>query len=329
MNLRLAYLKLILAACVFLSPALSWAWGCTGHEVVALIALDQMDATTHAKLDRALALVPKNYPGRYCSDAALPALAYFATWADDYRTNHKETAEWHYWNIPLEKPNAQFTEYCDQGCVVQAIRDQVLVMKDRTRSQEQRLNALLFVIHFVGDVHQPLHAEDNLDRGGNCVPIGFLDKPTEPRLHDGKPSANYSPNLHSIWDTDLVEHAGGVTTRNQALIEAFANRLNHHFSSKMKSWKKQTDPVLWALESHQVARDVVYNRLPAPIAPVDYTHAIKDCSDGDASAKYFGKHEVADARYVHAVSNTVERRLAAAGARLAALLEANWPEDWK
>ena len=315
-------------ALFLLLPTVGWAWGCTGHEVVALIALDQMNDAWRTRIDRVLAQMPKDYPGRYCSDTDLPRLAYFATWADDYRATHPQTAAWHYWNIPLEKTTATAMEYCEAGCVVRAIESQLSVMQDRAKSQEQRLHALLFVIHFVGDIHQPLHAEDNLDRGGNCVPIGFLRKPTDQRSQEGHSPANYNPNLHSIWDTDIVEHLAGEATRNRAAIDTYANRLNHLYSAKMNAWKKQTDPVQWALESHQVARNVAYKRLTRPIAPVHYTHAIKDCSDGETSFKYFAKHEIADNRYLHFVSNSAERRLAAAGARLAAVLEANWPGDW-
>lgn len=320
--------RLAIAALLLLTPAFGWAWGCTGHEVTALVAIRQLDPATHAKLDRTLARIPRDYSGRYCSDAELPALAYFSTWADDYRTSHKDTATWHYWNLPLEKSSGRAADDCEQGCILRAIREQLAVMKDRSQPQEERLNALLFVIHFVGDVHQPLHAEDNLDRGGNCVPVGFLNHPSRPRTHDGQPTADYSPTLHSIWDVDLVEDVGTVRKRDRRAIEEFANRLNHRYASSIKSWQKETDPLQWALESHQIARDMVYQRLPFPIGPVHYTHAVKDCSDGDTSANYLAKHEVADGRYVRAVGGTVERRLAAAGARLAVLLEANWPQDW-
>lgn len=310
-------------------PCLTWAWGCTGHEVVALVALDRMGSGIRAKLDHALAKVPRAYPNRYCTEIDLPAAAYFATWADDYRNDHKETGPWHYWDVPLENSAAAASDYCEDGCVVRAITDQLAIMKDRSKPEEERLHALMFVIHFVGDIHQPLHAEDNLDRGGNCVPVDFLKKHTEPRLHDGKPTANYSPNLHGIWDTDLVEYVGGVTTRSNDLVRTFAESLNHKYASKMAKWKRQRDPVIWALESHDAARDEAYKFLSPPIAPVHYTHPVQDCSENDTSAKHLARREIADAKYTAAVKDEVEMRLAAAGIRLAALLDKNWPGDWK
>lgn len=311
-----------------LFPGFAWGWGCTGHEVIALVALKRLDPGTRGKLDRALAKVERHYPDRYCSDIQLPAVAYFATWADDYRSEHKETGPWHYWDIPLERTTATASEFCDEGCVVRALAEQLAIMQDRLRPKEERLHALLFVIHFVGDVHQPLHAEDNEDRGGNCVPVDFLDKRTEPHIHERQPTANYSPNLHGIWDTDLVEYIGGVRTRDRQSLESFADRLEHVYASQMDGWAKQKDPVHWALESHAAARDVAYRQLPEPIVAVPYHHAIQECSDDGTSARYATKHEAANAAYIAAVRTTVESRLAAAGARLAAVLESHWPADW-
>lgn len=310
-------------------PCITWAWGCTGHEVVALVALDRMDTATRAKLDRALAKIPKDYPGRFCTNIDLPRAAYFATWADDYRSAHKETGEWHYWNIPLEKVSAGSSEYCESGCVVRAIAEQLAIMKDRSKAVEDRLHALMFVLHFVGDIHQPLHVEDNLDRGGNCVPVDFLGKHSEPRMHDGQPTANYSPNLHSVWDTDLVEYVGGITARNRELVQHFADRLNRQYAPRMTRWQRETDPQQWAIESHEAARERAYKLLSQPIAPVHYTHAIQDCGDNQTSTRYAALHEAANAAYVAAVRTEVEVRLAAAGARLAVVLEKNWPDDWK
>lgn len=311
-----------------LSPRRSWAWGCTGHEVVALVALDRLPPQTRAALEHVLANEARSYPGRYCSDIDLPAAAHFASWADDYRSQHKETAEWHYWDIPLEKTSAEPGDYCDNGCVVRAIYDQLAIMKDASKSHEQRIEALFFVIHFVGDVHQPLHDEDNEDRGGNCVPIDFLGKHSEPRKQpNGQPSANYSPNLHSIWDTDLVENIGGVSTRDRQKVTAFAELLNRKYARKANSWKKQTDPIQWALESHDSAR-VIYHSLPTPIAPVHYTRQVADCGENNTSANYAALHEAANTQYIKAERSIVESRLAAAGVRLAAILTQNWPSDW-
>jgi hypothetical protein len=320
---------LLLLAVNLLFPCLTWAWGCTGHEVIALVALDRMDAATRTRLDHALARIPKVYPGRYCTDIDLPAAAYFSTWADDYRTTHAETSDWHYWDVPLEATTATGQQYCEAGCVIRAISEQVAIMKDRNKPDEDRLHALMFVLHFVGDVHQPLHVEDNLDRGGNCVPVDFLGKHAEPRMHGNRATSNYSPNLHSLWDTDLVEYVGGVSPRNRERVQQFAERLNHQYAPEMAEWQRVADPVRWAMESHAAARDQAYKLLPQPIAPLHYSRAIQDCGENQTSSKYAALHEAANAPYVAAVRNEVEMRLAAAGSRLAILLERNWPEDWK
>ena len=309
--------RLIIALSV-IAPSLAWGWGCTGHEVVALIALKNLKPEVAAQVRTLLAAQDHNYPGRYCSDISLDPIAYYATWADDYRGSHPETAPWHYWDIPLKLTSARETQFCDQGCVVQALRDQLAVLKDPARDVAQRGDALKFIVHFVGDLHQPLHIADNNDRGGNCVPADFLHTKTK---ETDAAAGNYTPNLHGIWDTELVENIGGVTTRTQTSVEAFADRISLDQGAVIQqSTSARVDFVAWGLESHSVAQRDPYSQLPRKIKAVKNSDPVTQCSDRNTSENLAKRHEAIESSYIGAVSNDVQVQLARAGGRLAAVL---------
>lgn len=310
-------IRLVIALFV-ITPSLAWGWGCTGHEVVALIALKNLKPEAATQVQALLAAQDHNYAGRYCSDLSLDPIAYYATWADDYRGSHPETAPWHYWDVPLKLTSATEAQFCDQGCVVQALQAQLAILKDSTQDETQRGNALKFIVHFVGDLHQPLHIADNNDRGGNCVPTDFLQVKTK---ETDTTAGNYTPNLHGIWDTELVENIGGVTTRTQTLVEQFANRISADQSTVIQ--QSVIAPVsfaAWGLESHAVARKDPYSKLPKKIKPVKIPEPVTQCSDRNTSENLAKKHEAIESQYISAVSNDVEVQLARAGGRLAAVL---------
>jgi hypothetical protein len=308
-----------------LSPRL-WAWGCSGHEVVALIALqnlrklDSANGTAVAQqVETLLTSQSHTYSGRFCEDFGLDPIAYFASWADDHRSVDSKTGPWHYWDIPLHVASATPDQFCDDGCVVKALQVQIPILQNKNGDPAARLNALMYVIHFIGDMHQPLHEEDNNDRGGNCVPVTFGTT-----LPKGSSNGNYSPNLHGVWDTQLVETVGKINRDSLAAksqIEAFASSLQSKYASKIKqALNSPTDVVAWANETHALAIAYPYTKLTPAIAPAPDTAPIKSCSDNQTSQGYFDKHEIVDQAYVTAVRNTVKSQLAMAGGRLAAVL---------
>ena len=121
-------------------------------------------------------------------------LSSIATWADEIRS--RETASWHYVNLPPGNCSYERARDCDDGqCAVEALTAQVEVLKSKT-SDEQRLTALKWVVHLVGDVHQPLHAGFKGDKGGNLYQVQAFGRGT---------------NLHSLWDGALIRNrAGGL-----------------------------------------------------------------------------------------------------------------------
>ena len=157
----------------------AWAWGRLGHRVISRLAEKHM--TPEAKAAVAALLEP----GESLADASL--------WADQNRGRLPKTAPWHYVDVPLDEPkyDAKFSgDVPDKGCVVDKINEFRLVIKDKTKTVEERRFALRFLIHCIEDMHQPCHVGDNKDKGGNRTQVRFFDRGT---------------NMHALWDTLMIE----------------------------------------------------------------------------------------------------------------------------
>ena len=95
-------------------------------------------------------------------------------WADEYRRNHPETGPWHYINIPLTDTHIDLARECpNRGCVVLKVKDFLAVLGNPIRDRTAKVEALKFVVHFIGDLLQPLHDEDNGDKGRNLRQVIF------------------------------------------------------------------------------------------------------------------------------------------------------------
>jgi nuclease S1 len=157
----------------------TWAWGRLGHRVIARLAEKQLTPSAKA------AVVELLMPGESLADAS--------TWADEHRRELPKTAPWHYVDVPLDEPRYHSIFAGDdpqRGYVVDKIHDFRVVLKDPGRSVEDRRIALRFLIHFVQDLHMPLHVGDNNDKGGNQTQVRFFDRGT---------------NMHSLWDSGIIE----------------------------------------------------------------------------------------------------------------------------
>lgn len=321
MNRISRLIPLLLAAFLYVAGAPSAsAWGCKGHQTVALIAESLLTPHARAAAEKILADDPID-PSlkRYCDPAGLDPFADSATWADDYRTLHPETGDWHFIDIPRGAPKTNLAQYCppQQGCLTGALADQIAILRLKQATAQQRGDALRFVIHFVGDIHQPLHATTNNDRGGNCVPVAFFDNaPMETNVQ----TESYSPNLHGVWDTNLLERFAASDS-----LQVAAD-LEKKFHSEMARWQSQpANFMAWAWESHELAETVTYGKLPHKI-PVEKPVAITSCADDNHIAmRMLQLNEVLGDDYATAARPVIYAQLAKAGARLAALLNSLWP----
>jgi hypothetical protein len=254
------------------------AWGPDGHVVVARIAEAHLTPKARRALGPLLA-------GRDLADVA--------SWADDWRDLHPETKPWHYVDIPLDAAAYDRARDCPQGaCVVEALAAQVAVLRDERAPLLERQRALRFIVHFVGDLHQPLHAATDThvpgpggDHGGNAVKAQLTSSDPEFPYHS-LPTGS----LHGVWDVDLV----AIEHREQ---EAFVAALAHPREGVARLQAGTFAD--WANESHALAREVAYAGLPAPDA---------------GGVRQLGGDYAASCRPV------VERQLQRAGLRLARVL---------
>ena len=160
------------------------AWGDIGHRIVAELAFRQLDPSAKAEVERLL---------KADGDDSLPDVA---SWPDRLRDNPetkelgKATGPLHYMDFVDGKCHYVPAQQCAEGkCVVGGLEKYVAILGDRHKSNAERAEALKFVVHFVGDVHQPLHAGNRDDKGGNEYQVQF----------DGK-----GTNLHSVWDSKML-----------------------------------------------------------------------------------------------------------------------------
>jgi nuclease S1 len=303
----------------------AFGWGCSGHETVALIALGQLNPHARQMVSTLLAGAPPDPAShRFCKPTGLAPIADLSTWADDEREREPRTAAWHFLDIPLSAGRGSLDPFCGAGCVSEAIREQVAVLRSGQGTQVERQRALLFVIHFVADLHQPLHVATNNDRGGNCFPVGFLRE--RPRLTHPA-SGGYRPELHGVWDTQLPERIGRIRHgTHDADVRAFAASLSRQYSREIAQWRRQpVDPEAWAWENHKTAVVDVYGGLPKPVA-VEPAARVKECSDDNhVSDRLAALQESLQQPYIAEMRPVVREQLAKAGARLAAVLNQLWP----
>jgi hypothetical protein len=257
---------------------------------------------------------------RYCPSQGLDAMADASTWADDLRGVRPEASPWHYIDIPRDAPRSALGESCptSTGCVTSAIERQIELLRSEGTDTRVRADALRFVIHFVGDLHQPLHCVSNNDLGGNCVPVDFFGNvPVEKNPQ----YESYAPNLHAIWDAGIIQRLKGMES-----VAEWADSLNREFALRVGAWEKdgiRLDD--WAWEGHELADSVVYAKLPVAI-PVEKPVAVKSCVDDDhVSTRMLKLHEQVSQAYVDAVAPTLHEQIAKAGVRLAMILNQIWP----
>jgi hypothetical protein len=315
------FLVVLAAAFLFSAPSSAWAWGCDGHQVVALIA--ERNLTPHAlemvkQILRDAPIDPSL--SRYCKEGGTDPMADASTWADDIRAMRPETAPWHYLDIPLGTPHRDMANFCPlpDSCVTQAITDQIAILRSPGVDPPKKGEALRFLIHFVGDLHQPLHATTNNDQGGNCVPVAFFD--ALPQLRNTA-TESYTPNLHGVWDVNIFAKMTMGKTPEQAALD-----LDQSFRSKIVRWKRgRTDVNGWIWESYQLAQKVVYGKLPVRI-PIESRQVVKSCSDDNhASARMLKLNERLEQPYQNVAAPVVQQQIAKAGSRLALVLNLLWP----
>ena len=226
-------------------PAQVFAWGPKGHAIIGDIAAARLTPVTKANIQLLLG-----------SDT----LASVASWADQVRKDRDESYNWHFVDVPKDAPGFSEERDCfrpqdkhkdaqtdHHNCVVDRIEMFEKTLADENASRTERIEALKWIVHFVGDLHQPLHAIEEA-RGGNDIKLPVFGSPK---------CGDYDCNLHWAWDTLLLEHAGYSE-------EEYVQRLEKLIEKDHLAQQPQGTPEEWANESHLQARQII-DQKPAAI----------------------------------------------------------------
>ncbi|CAI9120163.1 S1/P1 nuclease [Brytella acorum] len=270
------------------------AWGPYGHAIVAEIAQDRLSPQAAKAVKELLAL--ENHH----------TLDEVASWPDTIghvpknKGGAPETLLWHYVDIDVNNRDYDRTRDCPaDACVVEKLPALEKTLADRNAPAAERLVALKWVVHLVGDIHQPLHAaQRDDDKGGNTV-----------RLTYEGDNANGHMNLHALWDGGIIDHQAHLTVGpyysiDPAAARAVATRLGATITpDEATYWAADVQPghmrdatIDWTDESHALARTVAYGALTQN----------RDAALGDS--------------YTAIAWPIIQLRLKQAGVRLAAVL---------
>ena len=288
-----AALRSALALALAGLPLPAAAWWCDGHMLTAQVALDSgiMSAATVASVQAVTAEIVRYYP-------ASPEFVSSACWADDLKSGGAyQEAEFHYIDIPVTSasspPPASPPAPNDMN-VAWAITEAHSTVFGKKSTLLDKSRQLRFITHFVGDVHQPLHAASYFsaqfpagDAGGNAWPVAGVA---------------YTKELHAVWDSGVglwvLDLPRPLNASSSAWLQAFAGAVMGDYKASDPEIAKliaETDPAVWAQESNDLAASVAYT---APQAPTPLS-----------------------AQYIAAGAELCRKQIAVGGYRLATLLE--------
>lgn len=211
--------RLIVALALSFTIALI-SWGVAGHRTVAAVAEKHL-------LPNVSKVVSVYLEGQQMTDVS--------SWADEVRDEpaYKHTASWHFLNLPLGLSHDEFIKYVkglNNENIYTAILKSEKTLKDNSADIRTRQDALKFLIHFIGDAHQPMHISRKEDKGGNTIQVRF----------DGK-----GTNLHSLWDSKLIEH--------EHLGDAdLTNACDKAIFDEIAKWQADA-PIEWLWESYEIS----------------------------------------------------------------------------
>lgn len=213
-NYFLSIISIVAIAACLLS------WGVTGHRTIGKIAEKHLTPAARTAVQELL---------------GSETLADVSTWADEVRgrPEYRQTGPWHYINLPLGLSYTEFqqkVEGMSEESVYTALQQQERLVTDPAVPREKKVEALKFIVHFVGDLHQPMHVSRAEDKGGNTIQLNYNGSGT---------------NLHSVWDSKLIDRLG-------LGYEQLAEKVDHATPAQIGQWQK--DPLIkWIWESYEMS----------------------------------------------------------------------------
>jgi len=211
---------MLLMALLLAAPTAAFAWGSNGHRIVGRIAANHLTGEAARAVECLLG--PES-------------LAQVSTWPDEIRSDPdwKKADPWHFISID-DGETLETTERNPAGDVLEALQRFEAVLRDPQATPQAKREALKFLVHFVGDVHQPLHVGRRADLGGNKVEVLWFAAPS---------------NLHSVWDSQIIEN-------EKLSYSEFVEFIDHPTLEELKTWQGTTYAD-WARESKDL-RERVY-----------------------------------------------------------------------
>lgn len=268
-------MKLVFILCIVFSGR-AFGWGDTGHRIVGKLAENYLTEKAKKNLSSIM--------GR-------ESLARAATWPDEIRSWPDDTyayaIPWHYVDVPDGKTYSE-TEKSPKGDIIHGIGVQEKKLKNSEASAKEKKEAVRFLVHFVGDIHQPLHVGNGTDRGGNWCMVKWFGKVA---------------NLHEVWDEKVIDQVG---LSYSEYAEDLLNRIRSEYTEKEINSIQSADVLQWASESQEL-RDQTY-----PNADREY------CGKNVRKSKVVFPN--IEYTYQFIARPIVEKRLMQAGLRLAARL---------
>lgn len=293
--------KLILLLSFIIFSLNAKAWWDPGHLLVAMIAYMELDKTAKKKVDNLTKLMQRDYP----------YINHFITlggWPDDLKAEGVRSYDtWHYTNIPYN-PDGVALPHSQEVDVIWAINQMNRVLYSKNSRDIDKARHLSFLVHFVGDIHQPLHSttyfsDENPsgDLGGNEFNL----------------QGNYR-NLHSMWDdgcgflspfndiSPYGEDKQALEKKDIKRYQELAKELMKNYSEENLECLSQDDPDFWALESHKLAIKYGYRGLMGK-------------NDRDRNI-YIKPGDEPTQLYVNNAQDIVKKQLVIAGLRLGQML---------
>jgi hypothetical protein len=285
----------IAALALSLFPLSAWGWGSDGHRIVAVIAADNLApaAQTHVANILGAPVERRAIASAMESAAVLPD--------SKFRVEDSGTDRWHFVDICLQDARADIAKRCPEGnCVTAKIDEYSKRLKDRNYDGWGPAGDLAFLIHFLGDVHQPLHAATDADHGGNAIDVD---------------SRVRTESLHHAWDDTIVRDLENSVDSGRP--EPTAHKLEQTYAGEkaLEVWiPGHTDDIAW--ESNQIARTDIYAALHLPIEP---------CESSDSVWRHQAPVHLSS-EYMDEAAVIAGHQLAKAGFRLASLLNETWTQ---
>ena len=252
-NMRKGILCFVFAALLLSAPNVSFAWGKKGHELVAEIAFHFLDDSTKKMI--------KDYLGNMSIEEA-------ANWMDDARGNsyYDFQRTWHY----LDMDKGETYKPSSERNILTVLHSAIVELRDyKTMKKKDIKRALLLIFHLTGDLHQPLHTGYSIDKGGNTIDVN---------------SPAVSGNLHSVWDTQIIDYKGIGLDSCLAMYDSF--------TASEKVEMNKVNELKWMYQSRSLL-DTVYSF----------------------------QNNFLDLKYINSNAIVIKRQLLLAGAHLAAIMK--------